>query len=360
MRQPNYNYRSDWASRKFDRELRRLEGVLTALYNNAAVETQVQFAKYQKRFAVKDSKYRKLVDEGKMPKDAYIEWRKRRIVETALFKATVVSIAKTLVKTDLQAMSIIAANLPYVIAESFNFTQSLGFAAADAAGLSVGTFEVFNVDSVQKILRDNPDLLPHVDFTKDLQWNKDKINQTLTQAIIQGDDMQTVANKLQQVTGMDEQAAIRNARTAMTAAENIGRSESYDDLKKKGIPVKLRWNAVKDARTRESHLLLDGTFRDDKKGVFGIGIIQEPYLRFPSDPRGRPEEIYNCRCRAGIVFEAELIDKSNDDELYKKFMQEKHPDDWAAMQTSEREIRRRAEAEAAKAKQAELRAKRGL
>ena len=257
-------------------------------------------------------------------------------------------------------MAIIAGNLPFVIAESFNFFESLGFAAADAAGLSVGTFEVYNVDSVKKILKDNPDLLPHVDFAKDTIWNKDKINKTITQSIIQGDDMETVAKKLQQVTNMDEQAAIRNARTAMTSAENIGRSEAYETIKKKGVPCKFQWSAVKDARTRDTHLLLDGTYRNDKTGVFGEGIISPPYLRFPADPIGRPEEIYNCRCRAGIVFEATVIDHSNDDELYNKFMQEKHPDDWAAMKTSERELRRKAEAEAAKARQAELRAKRGL
>jgi hypothetical protein len=116
----------------------------------------------------------------------------------------------------------------------------------------------------------------------------------------------------------------------MTAAENLGRSESARRLKQKGIPVEEVWSATHDSRTRETHLLLDGTKRDEKTGKFGVGIIEEPYLRFPADPEGQAKEIYNCRCRLNVQIEG--IDHSKDDELYEQFMREQHPEDWEAIQ----------------------------
>ena len=341
-------------SRRFDGWLEWLETIITALYSNAWQQIAVKYAEFMADYEKKRQKMWQQVEDGTLTEAEYQNWCNRQILSTKAYKLSLLGLTNILVNTDVAAMAIVSDNLPYIVAESFNFVESLGFAAADAAGMSVGTFEIYNVKSVQILLRDNPNLLPAVDIPVDFEFNKQKINNVITGSIINGDDIPTTAKKLQNVTGMDESAAVRNARTAMTAAENMGRSESYDDLKAKGLPVKMQWSAVKDARTRDSHLLLDGTYRNDNLGVFGYGIIAPPYLRYPADPLGRPEERYNCRCRAGIVFENSLVDHSNDDALYEQFMKEKHPEDYAAMQTSAREIRRRSEAEAAELRKAEL------
>lgn len=124
---------------------------------------------------------------------------------------------------------------------------------------------------------------------------------------------------------MDANAAIRNARTAMTSAENLGRSESADDLKDNGIPIEEVWSCTYDNRTRDSHVELDGTVRDED-GYFGADFLATP-LRYPADPLGDPEEIYNCRCRMNIVLVG-IQHKDNDSsyrqdaENYRKFMEE--------------------------------------
>jgi hypothetical protein len=103
---------------------------------------------------------------------------------------------------------------------------------------------------------------------------------------------------------MERSAAIRNARTAMTGAQNGGRLDSMKRAQERGIEVKKGWLATLDARTRDSHAVMDGEEVElDEK--FSNG------LRFPGDPNGAPSHIYNCRCRMVHVFPKYRTDWSN-------------------------------------------------
>ena len=317
-------YNSDYMSRAMDERLEQLEERLTALYANAALETQSDFYDFMEKYKKDYLAMLDKLDAEKITKAEFDLWCSKKILKTTQYKEMLATLTNILVNTDVAAMAIIRGKLPFVVAQSYNFAQSLGFAAADKAGLSVGTFQVYNDWSVQKIIKDNPRLLPKVDIPLDKQWNKDKINTAITHSIIHGDSIPKVAKRLREVTNMDKNSAIRNARTSMTGAENLGRNESIKFMKKNGVPVQLMWSATHDSRTRDTHLLLDRTFQNEK-GYFGEGILSV-LLRFPGDPLGQPQEIYNCRCRASIYLEG--IDHSKDAELYDKFMTENYPDDY--------------------------------
>lgn len=56
-----------------------------------------------------------------------------------------------------------------------------------------------------------------------------------------------------------------------------------------GIELKKQWLATLDGRTRHSHAKLDGETIDTNK-TFSNGC------KYPGDPDGVAEEIYNCRC----------------------------------------------------------------
>lgn len=325
-----YNDNSDYMSRKMDKELQAIEDQITALYANASYEVNSQFANYRKRVEKEVEQWQALHDSGQMSDADYQAKIRNKVLNTTMFRATVKMLTDTLVNTDLAAMALVRGDLPYVIAQSYNFVQSLGWKAADEAGFSVGSFQIYNANAVQKLIKDNPELLPHVDLPLDEKWNKDKINNVITQSIIQGDNMDVVAQKLQTVAKMDETTAMRTARTSMTYAENLGRDESYLNLKKKGMPVRKKWSAVIDERTRDTHRLLNGTYANDK-GLFGEGILVN-LLRCPADPTGDAEEIYNCRCREGIVFENQIVDHSNDDDLYEQFLKNEDPKSYEALQ----------------------------
>ena len=336
MRHKKYRYKSDWMSRQMDEQLGLLEDRLTTLYANASFEVNAEFGKFAKTFSDKDLEMLAKLEAGSITEADYIQWRRVNILETDLYKSTLDSITGLMVNTDIAAMAIVNGDLPYVVAQSYNFVQSLGFKAADDAGLSVGTFQIYNAKSVEEIIKKNPALLPSVNVSEDKKWNQTKINNQITNSIVKGDSIPKVAENLQQVAKMDENTAIRSARTAMTAAENMGRAESASKLKEMGIPIDEVWSATLDERTRDTHLLLDGT-KKDENGVFGADILNIP-LRYPADPLGEPSEIYNCRCRTNVVLQG--IDHSQDEELYAQFMSEQAPKEWEKLQESKSYIQK--------------------
>ena len=316
----------DYMSREMDEELERLEELITALYTNAINEITAKFTDYMERHKQFLEDMRQAYDEGYLTEAEYQAKIRNILFNSLMYQATIDSLTKTLVNTDEAAMAIIRGDLPYVIGQSYNYIQSLGWAAADEAGYSTATFQIYNADAVQKLIKDNPDVLPYVDIPVDQKWNKDRLNTVITQAIIQGQTIPQVAQSMQQVAQMDKNTAIRTARTTMTYAENLGRDTSYENLKAQGMPVHKEWSAVIDDRTRPTHKLLNGT-RANKDGLFGEGILNV-LLRCPADPNGEPQEIYNCRCRLGVVFDDEIVDHSKDDELYEQFLKENYPQDY--------------------------------
>lgn len=311
---------SDFMSRRQDEQTEQLEERLTALYANAENEIRSKWADFSAGFEKDDKLKRAMVESGALPEEEYIAWRKTQVLKSTQYSKAVESMTNVLVNTDEAAMATVNDQLPQVVAESYDYVQALGFKAADEAGLTTGTFQIYNARTVQALIKDNPDLMPapKVNIPEDQRWNKERINREITQGIVQGESIPKIAHRLQQVTTMDRHAAIRNARTAMTGAENLGRYESAQDLRENGIPVEEVWMATPDDRTRDSHRLLDGTTRDES-GYFGVGIIDIP-MRFAGDPLGAPEEVYNCRCRTGIVLQG--IDHSQDQDLYEEFMKQ--------------------------------------
>ena len=360
IRRPNNND-PDWMAKKQDKELIYLEERISALYEEASHDVTEEYERFFTDYQLEYNNRLAMVESGEMTEDAFQNWCRHRIFQDNRYQAMIRMLTDVLVNADVAAMAAVNEQLPYTLAESYDFISSLGFEAADQAGISMGTFQIYNADSVQAIIRDNPDLLPVVNLPEDELWNRNHINNEITQAIIRGDSMQQVARRLQNVAQMDNNAAIRNARTSMTAAENLGRSESARRLKEKGLPVKEVWSATHDSRTRDTHLLLDGTEKNED-GYYGVGILGVP-LRFPADPRGEGREIYNCRCRENVPIAG--IDHSRDGELYEQFMQNNYPEDWEKIQQRRAdpktgEYRRNQERISALERQARLREERGI
>ena len=131
---------------------------------------------------------------------------------------------------------------------------------------------------------------------KVVRWNEQKVQSAVMQGLLQGEPMDKIANRLQQVTEMNANSAIRNARTAVTGAENAGRQDTYAEATAKGIKLKKEWMATLDGRTRHSHAMLDGK-RVDEDEKFPNG------LEYPGDPSGDPAEVYNCRCTMIAIVE---------------------------------------------------------
>jgi SPP1 gp7 family putative phage head morphogenesis protein len=203
-------------------------------------------------------------------------------------------LAKDFTHSNEIASSIINGHMPEVYAMGHNWGA---YECEIVHGLSAQiSFTLYDRRTVERLIRNSSiSLLPEypaeklVDVPKSMIWNKQQINSAITQGILQGDRIDTIADRLQSVSNMNRDSAIRNARTMTTSAENGGRISSYMQAQEMGIELEKEWVATLDGRTRESHRYLDGETIPVSK-TFSNGC------RYPADPRGDPAEVYNCRC----------------------------------------------------------------
>lgn len=280
----------DYAHIKTDKRIEELEKRLQAEYRQAYKETKGKLEKYLSDFARKDEAKRKLVDEGKLLQADYKKWRTNQMLTGQRWVKMVDTLAKDMNRTNQIAADIISGDLKGTFALNANFAA---YGIENGFQADFG-FTLYNEDTVKRLIEENPDLLPapRVDIPEDIRWNKQKITSNITQAVLQGKSIPEIAKAMEIVVGMNKASATRNARTAMTGAQNAGRQQAYGRAKAMGIKVKKEWVATLDGRTRHSHGMADGQ-QVEIDGKFKVGASE---LRYPGDPQGAAEEVYNCRC----------------------------------------------------------------
>lgn len=153
------------------------------------------------------------------------------------------------------------------------------------------TFSLIDEKTVRRLVKDGDIELPYKDLDKikDKRWNTKQMSSRLLRGILNGDPVKKIAVSLVDITNNNKAAAMRNARTMVTSAENRGRLDSYNELDSLGVVQKKKWIATPDDRTRKSHLEIDGEEVD-------INDKFSNKLDYPGDPSGDPAEVYNCRC----------------------------------------------------------------
>lgn len=260
---------------------------LAAEYKQAGKELTKQLNDYYARFKAADLQKRNLVKQGKLSQSEYISWRENKMLYGETLKQKVDVMSQHLLNVDKQAAGIINREMFGVYATNYNFAKF-----DVEKGLHVNTsFTLFDKTTVERMADKNPKLLRERK-TKDgkiLKWSRRKVNTAITQGVLQGESIDKIAKRLVDVVGMQGKYALTNARTAMTAAQNAGRMDSYLNSAALGIKLKKQWMATLDERTRTSHQDLDGE----------IVEINKPFsnkLMYPGDPDGAPGEVYNCRC----------------------------------------------------------------
>ena len=274
----------DYGHAEADRLLKRLERKLSKEYKTAYKEMKAKADAYFSKFAEDDAKKLADMKAGKITPKQYSKWRADTMLAGKEYKKMVDVLAKDLTNVNKIAMSMVDEHTPTVYALNYNYG---GYEMA--RGLNENfSFQLADHKTAERLMKENPKLLPKVNVPKDMRWNQRKMRSALLQGVLQGDSVDKIANRLQGVTTMSKTAALRNARTMTTGAENAGRVESYHEAAKLGIEVQKQWIATLDSRTRASHAHLDGEVREDE--YFSNGLM------YPADPNGDHSEVYNCRC----------------------------------------------------------------
>ena len=281
---------ADTAHLATDKKLEEMEKRLSAIYSRAEKEIQKTADEYFARFAKQDEAKRKLLEQGKITDDEYKKWRKGKVMYGKRFTEMKEQCAKQLLNVNQTATAYINGELPEVYAINYNAL------ASSVDGVGGYSFTLVDADTVRNLAVTDKSLLPYkkLDPAKDIPWNMKKINAETLQGILQGESMDKIAKRLRNVQKMNKTQAIRSARTIVTGAENKGRQDSYARAEDDGIILERTWLATNDSRTRHSHAVLDGETKP----------IDTPFsngLMYPGDPRGRPEEVWNCRCSVAAV-----------------------------------------------------------
>lgn len=292
---------ADEAHEEVEELLAEVERRIRREYLRALSDTQEKLEDYLRRFEAKDSIKRGQAERGEITQEGYATWRRNQILVGERWQEMVDGLAGEYADAGRIAMSAVNEHTPEAYAANYNY----GTFQVERGAMVDTAFTLYDRQTVERLLRDEPDLLPapSVNVPKEKRWNRQHIVSAVTQGILQGESLDKVARRLQSVADMDFRAAMRNARTAMTGAQNAGRVDSYRRAQGMGIGLRQEWLATLDQRTRHSHRRLDGE-RVEVGEEFSNG------LRYPGDPEGgRKSEIYNCRCTLVPVIEG--LDQSD-------------------------------------------------
>ena len=128
---------------------------------------------------------------------------------------------------------------------------------------------------------------------------KKKLRKALSESIERGEDLRKQVKALIEVAddsfAEDKKArATLIARTESCSTMNAGAMELY---KAEGINYK-EWISVQDDRTRDSHLLMDGTVVPvtDKFEVPATSQTEGAWMDYAGDPSAPAGQVCNCRC----------------------------------------------------------------
>ena len=256
-------------------------------YVAAYEEAEEKLADYLRRFEAKDRIHAEAVRRGEETEADYREWRRGQILVGKRWQELVDTLAEDYRNADRLAASIVNGYTPEAYALNHDYAT---FQVEKGSNLDT-SYTLYSRATVERLLRDRPNLLPRakVDGKKDLRWNRQHIASAITQGVLQGEDLGRVSKRIRSVADMDERAAMRTARTAMTSAQNAGRLDAYRRAAAMGIDVRKKWRATLDGRTRHSHRRLDDE-------VAGLDEVFSNGLMYPGDPSGAGGEVYNCRC----------------------------------------------------------------
>lgn len=273
-----------------DIRMRKLSKRLEEIYSEAEKGLTEKVNSFFANFEKLDKQKKALVDAKKLSEEEYKEWRKKKLLMGEKYTDLRDTMTDSMLHANEIATSYMNGELPAVYAHNFN--QVGKDVQRQVRGFS---FDLINENTVRNLATKNKTLLPYkiVDGQRDIRWNTKRVNSALLQGILQGEGSKDIAQRLMKVTEMNKESAIRNARTALTGAQNKGRNDAMEDLTEKGFELRKEWIATTgDGRTRDAHLELHGVQEKvDEPFENSIGRIM-----YPGDPNADPANVYNCRC----------------------------------------------------------------
>jgi len=293
----------DKAHKLTDKQLLTMEKKLTGIYSRALKELGKNWRSYLEtvKEEIKDAQDaydaavaggdKKAIDKAMKALKAK---KQEKTIQDNRFKRMTDQLAHGLTEVNQKATAYVNGRLPSIYTANYNHTGQVIEDQVKRRFESGFAFDLVNEETVKRLAVSNKTLLPYkvIDGKKDVRWNTKKVNGEVLQGILQGETIPEISHRLERVVGMNLNSSIRNARTAVTGAENRGRQDSFERATEMGIVLERTWLSVHDQRVRDAHEELDGqTVGVDEPFVNSLGEIM-----YPGDPNADPANTYNCRC----------------------------------------------------------------
>lgn len=284
----------DYAHRLTDAELAKLENRIAKLYKEAADELTDTVKAYFEQFEKRDAAMKEKLDAGEITEQQYKQWRLAQMGRGKRFTALRDKVAERYTNANETAVAYVNDATPGIYTLNRNYAAYKIEQVSDSAD-----FTLWDEQTVRRLVVEQPDLMPYYPPQRalqrgiDLKYGKQQITASVTSSILQGKSIPKIANDLQsRMQDINRTSAIRTARTAVTAAQNAGRIDTYRAAQDMGIKLKKRWLATLDNRTRHAHAMLDGQTVDIDK-PFKVDGYE---LMYPGDSSAPGYLVYNCRC----------------------------------------------------------------
>ena len=222
-----------------EERIKEIEKELQEEYTKAAMEIRAKLDDYFQRFQYKDEVWRQWVYDGERTEEEYIAWRNSQMAAGKRWEKMKDTLADDLMHANDIARNITSGHMPEIF--SINGNYSIYKAERDAS-IDTG-LTLYNRDAVNRIVRDRPDLFlpPGKTLSKKIEegtvkrWERQQIQSKMIQSIMQGKSIPNMARDIaEKTTGSEFKAAVRNARTMSTNAQNAGRYDAYNRLTKAG------------------------------------------------------------------------------------------------------------------------------
>ena len=285
-----------------DAKIKEIEKRLKKEYTQAAKETEQKLNEYWAAFQRKDEAKKQDVLDGTLKPDEYKRWRNGQLAMGQRWDDVKNEIAENYRNVGQIARSIANGYAPEVYAINHNYATY----QVEHDGKLNTNYTLYDKQTVERIIRDDPDLLPppgtrvkqDIADGKLIKWEQGQIQSVATQSIIQGESIPQMAKRIAEtVSTRNYSDAVRYARTMSTSAQNAGRYDGYRRAKNLGVDLKIEWCATLDNRTRHDHRMLHGQRRDvdEPFEVPDAGIkILYPAQAGPGASDIPQREIWNC------------------------------------------------------------------
>lgn len=286
--------KADEGHKLTDKELAKLEQRIAKLYKEAADELTDTVKAYFEQFEKRDAAMKEKLDAGEITEQQYKQWRLAQMGRGKRFTALRDKVAERYTDANATAVAYVNDATPGIYSLNRNYAA---YKIEQVSGKA--DFTLWDEQTVKRLIVERPELMPYYPPKRalqrgiDLKYGKQQITASVTSSILQGKSIPKIANDLQsRMQDMSRASAIRTARTAVTAAQNAGRLDTYRAAQDMGIKLKKRWLATLDNRTRHAHAMLDGQTVDVDK-PFKVDGYE---LMYPGDSSAPGYLVYNCRC----------------------------------------------------------------